>query len=66
MNPFEILITKENYDEDDKLQIETIFGPKLVFAYDKEGAVRKALIDSGLPSSDIGGVYIWVKEYTSV
>lgn len=64
MNPYEILITKTVYDENDcEKTPEIIFGPKLIFAYGKENATRKAIIESGISSGDVENVHFYVKEF---
>lgn len=65
MDPYEILITKTVYGEDDcEKTPEIIFGPKLTFAYDKESATRKAIIESGISSDDVENVHFYVRNFS--
>ena len=64
MNPYEVLITKDVYNEDgDEKTPEILFGPKLVFAQDRDRATIKATIESGMSSDDVGGVQFYIKDF---
>jgi len=65
MDPFEVLITKTVYDKDDMEKTpEIIFGPKLIFAYDKDSATMKATIESGISSDDVENVHFYVRNFS--
>lgn len=63
MNPYEVLITKTEYDKDDNEQTKILFVPTIIFAYTLENAVKKAVIESGISSDDVNDVDCYVKEF---
>ena len=64
MNPYEVLITKDVYGENDDEETPVIiFGPKLVFAQDRDRATIKATIESGMSSNDVDGVQFYIKDF---
>jgi len=64
MEPFEVLITKSVFDKNDVEKTpEVIFGPKLVFAWDKDSATMKATIESGISPDDVNNVQFYVRNF---
>ncbi len=63
MQPYEILVIKTEYDENDKEVITVIVGPKLIFAYTKDEATKKAVIISGVSTDAISDHDFYVREY---
>jgi len=64
MEPYEVLITKINYGNDDDERIEIVFGPKLIFAYNKDSATKKAVVESGVSIDDINDVFFYVRNFS--
>ena len=68
MNPFNVLIIDTEFDEKgDEQQPNILFGPKLIFAETKKGAVKKAVILSGISAEKIEykDIYVSVFDYIS-
>lgn len=63
MSPYEVLITKTKYDENDDEQTKIVFVPTIIFAYTSEDAVKKAVISSGISPDDVNDVDCYVKEF---
>ena len=64
MEPYEVLITKTGYDRDNNETAEIIFGPKIIFAYSKENAIRKATIKSDISVNDVEDVSFYVRNFS--
>jgi len=65
MEPFEVLITKSVYDEDNNEKTpKVIFGPKLIFAWDKGSAIKKAVIKSKMLPEDIDDSRFYIKNFS--
>jgi len=65
MEPFEVLITKSVFGKDDTEKTpKVMFGPKLIFAWDKDSATMKATIESGISPDDVDSVQFYVRNFS--
>lgn len=65
MEPFEVLITKTVYTDDDEgnEEVKIVFGPKLIFAYTKDEAKIKASIQSNISSDEVTDLFYYVRNF---
>jgi len=67
MSPFNVLIIEEQYDTNgDDLEPKILFGPELIFAETKRGAIKKAAILSKIPVKEIENVNFYVNKFDYV
>lgn len=64
MKLFEVMIVKEDFDEEkNEEKFEILFGPQLIFAYSPKDATKKACIECAITPNDINVVDFYIREF---